>query len=109
MTVERRYIVGLNDLRALVFECTSCGTHLSLPPDKVKAKPPERCFGCGEPWWKDGPQLPEGVAAHSIGRFLGAIPDVRVLQNQAGMGFRLLFEFDDPTAVPPRSTSQLRP
>src|ERR1022692_1810663 len=42
MTVERKIVVGLDDIQAVSFECEKCHSRLTLPPDKI-GEIPQRC------------------------------------------------------------------
>ncbi len=35
MTVERRIVVSLGDIRAVIFQCKTCATRVAVPPDKL--------------------------------------------------------------------------
>ncbi len=51
MTIQRRRLIEVQDIAALVFDCNNCGAKLSLSPSQDT--PPariERCPACNEAW-----------------------------------------------------------
>jgi hypothetical protein len=95
MTVERRFVAGLKDIRAIVCECTSrsCGARLVLGTDKATV--PEQCPNprCGEPWQTtglngEGGKSPMAALVMAIRHAVAAADD--------RCGFRVLLEFDEP-------------
>lgn len=88
MTVERRMIVGVGDIRAVCLECGRCKARLVSLPDKVEAL--SSCPACRQPW-------PETSALVSpLKALLEAIPGARLLESQATDGVKVLLEFDAP-------------
>ena len=94
MTVERRLVVGLGDIRAVTFECKSCSARLTLAPDKVDPDGLTRCPSCGTTWWTTPTSGKVMTPNSRIFTFLSAIGPMRELQ--AEIGFTLLLEFDEP-------------
>jgi DNA replicative helicase MCM subunit Mcm2 (Cdc46/Mcm family) len=98
MTIERKVIFGLEDIKALVFECNECSARVSISPrDGKSINMPSKCPQCPQKWLAldlaqhDSVGSPVTNLISSIER-LRAIPAV-VLKE---MGFRILLEFDEP-------------
>lgn len=99
MTSERRLMMGLDDIRALAFECKACSARLTLVPAKVRPEQLGQCPSCATDWL-DLNQAPTGAGfGNPFARFLGLFS--RVLEaskndeKQLHIGFRLLLEFHE--------------
>jgi hypothetical protein len=95
MAVERKIVVGIEDIEAVRLECKnkSCRKQLVFPADS-SVEIPHNCT-CGQSW------LPVAVvktkeADSPLFNFLNLMPDVRRLATTPGVGFKILLEFDDP-------------
>jgi hypothetical protein len=95
MTVERRIVVGLGDIRSVTLECTKCVTRLCLSPDGIKTEQLSQCPSCGQAWLS-GMMMTAQVRAWDIARLLDAIGPSREAQLESKRGVRVLFEFDEP-------------
>src|SRR5258708_22322901 len=94
MTIERKIVVGLDDIKAIVFECPNCHSRLAVSPDKVDLFP-QRCSRCPQQWVFQDPS-PYTSADSSLSNFLRSITELRVLIKSCAMGVRVLLEFDEP-------------
>lgn len=94
MTVEHRIIAGIDDIKAVVFECVKCQSRVCRSPDRV-GDIPYACE-CGQQWRPQG--LPESVGSlePDFIRFVKAIPTLRMLKREHPLGFKILFEFEEP-------------
>jgi hypothetical protein len=96
MTLEHKIVVGLGDIKAVIFECRECHTRISMAPDKIDVPP--RCpkKTCESPAWIVG--KPVGVTSDYDGstsahlNFVSAIGHIR---EHNGAAFTILLEFED--------------
>lgn len=98
MTSERRWLAGLDDIRAVTLECKTCKARLSLAPDEIRTERVRSCPSCNRNWlvaeWSDARSLVSDVL-----RLLIAIgPASRTQRSGADteVGVRVLFEFEEP-------------
>lgn len=95
MTVERRIVVSLGDIRAVILECKECHAQKTIPPNKIPVGGTflEKCDICGTKWWSSGsvekPKFPNHIIS-----FLETIRDIQKVENL--VHFTLLLEFDEP-------------
>ena len=50
MTFEHQLIAGLDDIKAVTFECGSCKTRTTIPIEKL-TEAPRACNSCSAIWW----------------------------------------------------------
>lgn len=96
MTVERKIIVGLGDITALILECKNCSTRVVLSPDKAEI--PRSCPSCPQQWLPAAPPKVESTVS-VFANFIEAIRKIRDMQSSSGdewPKFRILLEFDEP-------------
>jgi len=91
MTVERKITVGLGDIKAVIFECRTCRTRVSVPAGDVKI--PHAC-PCGKQWTPDVLESVE-TPKFPYSKFCTALKQCRVLQENEAP-FTILLEFDAP-------------
>ena len=91
MTVERRIIVGLDDIKAVSFECLKCPFKISASPDKV-IEIPMHCAN-GHDWFM-GQEFP--MLSPLPQMFTDSLARLRFLVAQGTMGFRILLELAEP-------------
>ncbi|MGB7749934.1 MAG: hypothetical protein WCF88_00155 [Candidatus Acidiferrales bacterium] len=96
MTFERKIVVGLEEIRAITFECHKCKSRLTVSPDDIRDIP-AACPHCNFSW-----RLPEDPSAAPSGSFPKAFAfGIRELKIRFGadvIGFKILLEFDEPRA-----------
>jgi hypothetical protein len=51
MAIERRIIVGIEDIKAVTFEWTSCGARTPVPISSL-SEVPQHCNSCKAVWWR---------------------------------------------------------
>ena len=93
MTVERKIVVGLEDIRAITLEC-ECGARTTFAPELFRTVP-HHCTHCGKAWTKFeefGPSPGIGATAW----LLTTLRDLRVLIREKSLPFRILLEFNEP-------------
>lgn len=89
MTVERKIVVGLEDIKAVTFECHKCKSRLSFLPDR-QIDIPQQC-NCGQRW------IIGDVPTNSpFRKFTDALHAARNMLKPESSGFRVLLEFDEP-------------
>jgi DNA-directed RNA polymerase subunit RPC12/RpoP len=97
MTIERKVVVGLDDIQAISIECTACGYRVTLPPDNLK-DPPIRCDHCGKEWIIPSPaEYDRNVAQHPACSLIRNLRTMRTLIRNSPMGYRILLEFREPS------------
>jgi hypothetical protein len=91
MTIERKIVVGLNDIKAISLQCEKCEFRVSMSPDKGTGP----ILGCphGHEWSKG-----EIETSHlpPLQRFASSLEKLRILMGQKTLGFKILLEFDEP-------------
>ncbi len=95
MTIERRILVGLRDIKALSFECNKCHARISVSPDAGKV-PAYQCPECEHPWRGSDAYTNKEVTTPYVA-LVKAISTLRSLNNNAE-GFTILLEFEEPKA-----------
>ena len=95
MTVERKLIFGLDDIKTISFECTECHVKVSVPADKF-SKVPSACHSCRVSWRPQDSRdtAPPGNAFDLLAYSLESL--LHLLNQGAFPKFRILFEFNDP-------------
>ena len=93
MTIERKIIIGIEDIKAVTFECTACLSRLSVNPERIGPKP-LKCPHCQQNWsWIEGRS---GTSASPFVSFTESIERLRALatNGDVSVGFRILLQFD---------------
>jgi len=94
MTVERKWVVKLNDVKAVTFQCAraNCEARITVSPTERNFQWPQAC-PMGHRW-----EFYETERRHSRdARFLIALQDI-VTAKDSESGFNVLLEFDEPKA-----------
>ncbi|SRR5712692_2574940 len=99
MTVEHKIVVGMEDLRSVIFECKNaqqnCKSRVGVSPDR--GRNPPQCPNCGAEWVKY-PLAPIEVNGTDFTKFIELLAAIRK-QGAASSEwpkFRILLEFDEP-------------
>ena len=96
MTIENRIVVGLDDIKAVTFECgeRDCGARVSLPPDRAKVPP--KCPQCGHEWLPAKPEIVTDAPALPYARLCDAVREVRLRLSDKTLQsrFKILLEFE---------------
>jgi len=96
MTSEHRFIVGLQDVKTLGYQC-KCGAKIVFPIGS-EIGPSDACHSCRTPWKPQQNQQSaawfRGDETSSFVSLLRAITTIRALEKEGVLGFRLVFEFD---------------
>jgi hypothetical protein len=95
MTIERRTSLGLDDIKAVTFECGQCKARTTTPVTSLKL-PPQTCASCNSVWWsgRDVATNTSTSAPAPVG-FIQALIVLRALIRDNKDDFRILLEFDD--------------
>jgi hypothetical protein len=97
MTIERRLIVGIEDIKGVCFQCLSCHARTTVAPDKI-GDIPATCPRCNEVWIAFRPSGHEIVAASPFVNLTNSIQRIWALDKEGVLhGFRVLLEFEEPT------------
>ena len=97
MTIEHSIVVGLDDIKTVIFECRQCRTRVSMLPNDIRI--PQKCpnENCASREWITG--IPANVRSSyeastaKYVNFVEAIGHIRKSKNDAA--FRILLEFDE--------------
>lgn len=91
MTFEHTVAVGLEEIRAIIFQCTSCKARMAIVPDTL-TEIPKQCPN-GHPW---NTESPSGMVNSTAGRFVFSLIEMRKSIYEK-CGFKILLEFDVPS------------
>ena len=91
MTFEHKIIVGLEEIKAVVFRCNNCGSTVAIPPAKLDSVP-KQCPN--DHAWNSN--LPPEFAGSPFAAFINSLKKLRepIYDNQAG--FKIFLEFNAP-------------
>jgi len=95
MTFDRKIVVSLDEISAVVFECNQCKARVVVQPERVTL-PPTFCPN-GHGWnWNVASEHSE-VAAPA-GAWVLSLNRLRLPDASQRYGFRVLLEFKEPSA-----------
>jgi hypothetical protein len=99
MTFERKIVVGIDDVKAVTFECLACKARTTILADSMR-EVPRVCSSCNAPWYRDGLGIPTHVSTSvpAATAFIQSIVTMRVMLREKKDVFRILLEFDEPEA-----------
>lgn len=95
MTFENKIVVGLDDIKAVIFECVGCGTRISVCPDELRV--PEKCPHCPADW-----RVKVTISKDSASpfeSFCSAVSEIRArMASSSGLAkFKILLELEEPS------------
>jgi len=98
MTIEHKIVVGLKDIKAVIFECANptCHARLSVSPDKIRI--PTQCQNCNAAWMGRERKSFQDDTSQQM-NFVNALGNIRLLEEN-GAPFRILLEFEDESRAP---------
>lgn len=108
MTVEHKLVVGLEDIKGIVFECRNqerhCSSRVHVSPDESRI--PTRCPSCGVEWLPLDKLAEIKTTSSTWLNFVQAIGTLRAREVAPSVEavrpkFRILLEFDDPARSTP--------
>ncbi len=91
MVIEHKIVIDLEDIKSISFQCESCEYRVAMSPDKVSL--PLNCPNGHT--WISGESKP--VIVTPLLQFTSTIATLRTLLGQKALGYRILFEIEDPT------------
>jgi hypothetical protein len=95
MTVQRRTTVGLEDIKAVIFECNTCGQKITTPVDSLATHGVPRGCVCNVSWRIPANAIVrEQPASNSL---IESLVTMRILMRSNDAPFRIILEFDEPT------------
>jgi hypothetical protein len=98
MTIEHKIVVGLNDIKTISYECRKCGARAAFPLG-AQLEPNNVCYSCRDQWRKEESSVPWVSKDESaFMRFLKALNDIRTLEKEGAIGFRVILEFDEASS-----------
>lgn len=91
MTFENKIVVGLQDIKAVVFECAKCKSRLSVAPEQARI--PSKCPRpqCDQEWLSDVVETLSASTSAYV-RLCTAISQIRGAKDR--MPFTILLEFE---------------
>jgi hypothetical protein len=92
MTVEHKLVVGLEEIKAIIFECAECKSRIVLTPEDV-GTPPNKCPR-GHSWEWNITDEYKNVDGSSYVFFFRSLKNLRNATKTET--FRILWEFDEP-------------
>jgi hypothetical protein len=97
MTIEHKIVVGLSDIKAVIFECTSttCRARVSASPDKLQI--PKQCPACNEIWGRGEKKSFKSESSQQM-NFIDSLGKLRTLEEN-GAPFKILLEFQDESSA----------
>lgn len=97
VTIEKRIVAGIADIKAVSLACSKCGAKVSFSPDKP-IQIPRICPQCGAAWASEIKPRHEIIESAST-TFLESLVALRTVMNSET--FRILLEFEEQ-ALPSR-------
>ena len=95
MTIERKFVVGLEDIKTISFECVACSSRMTVLADNIGAIP-SRCQHCNHDWSLLNPSAYDFGGSPFLNLTM-AIQQIRSLPKDGlKPGFRVLLEFEQP-------------
>ena len=96
MTIERRMIVGIDDIKAVTFECSKCGARTPIAVGSLREVPPQ-CPSCNEVWWRNNDFTTHVTTSGPVATaFIQAVRVLAAITGDKKDTFRILLEFDEP-------------
>ena len=94
MTREQRFVVDLEELRAVRWSCTTCGAAIAMPLDQT-LRVPDACPSCRKDF-----TFPDPVSAQVLAQFLLTLKRALGVMRDKGRPVTLSLELDDPLPRP---------
>jgi hypothetical protein len=95
MTIERKIVFALNDIKSISYECANCGARATFPLG-AELEPSAACYNCKNQWKPTQPNYlgrPEEISAFKA--FLRSLNEIRTLGKEKVIGFKMVFELDE--------------
>ncbi len=99
MAIERRIVVGIDDIKAVTFQCSSCGARTQVPVSSL-SEVPQQCNSCQAIWWSSNDFATHvTTSGPTATAFIQAIRIFAALIRDNKDTFRILLEFEEPKAA----------
>ena len=85
MTIEKKFVVGIDDIKSIRLQCNKCPASFVYCPNRV-GHIPRACVQCGEHWHESGEES----------AILTMLDLIAAIKKGTGNGFKIKFEFDAP-------------
>ena len=97
MTIERRLVADIKDIKGVCFKCESCGLRHTVPPDKI-GDIPRKCPRCQNTWIHFPPSAhtPEAIPFVDLASSIERVWEMDNSKDGPKPGFRILLEFEAP-------------
>ena len=93
MTIERKLVVSLGDIKSVSFQCNDCLYRVTISPEQIGGIP-NACAN-GHRWLHGEHQVAQ---RQPLVKFLEALVELRTLMANKVLGFQILLELDEPQA-----------
>ena len=94
MVFEHKMIVGLEEIRSVIFECNECKSRTSIIPEKIGAIP-RQCPNAHK--WNEGIRTKDSVDSTSpFMEFIDLLNVLRRSEVNEQSGFTVFFEYEEP-------------
>ncbi len=96
MTIEHKIVVGLDDIKTVIFECKQCRTRVTMSPDEIRIPlkcPKENCVS--RAWIVGSPSGLTSEYEGSTAAHINFVEAIGYIRKNKGAAFRVLLEFDD--------------
>jgi len=97
MTVERKIIIGLEDIKAVLFKCTACDSRMSVVTKADEPiRIPHECHNCHRTWSLLEPAQYEHVGSPFVNFTSSLTKIISHWNDGVKTGFRILLELEEP-------------
>jgi hypothetical protein len=93
MTFERRLVVGLEEIKAIVFECNECKSRVAISPQSIE-HPPHSCPRSHSWNWDRPAERSMMASAHQD--FISGLKALRDPAREHSSGFKIFLEYEEP-------------
>lgn len=93
MTFEHKLLIGLDEIKALVFQCNECNSRTVVAPESIE-RPFTKCPQ-GHAWDWNAPTEFKEFSSPFLA-FFYAVKRLRDPVREKSSGFRLLLELEEP-------------
>jgi len=98
MTIERRIILGIDDIKAVTFKCSTCHARTPVAINSLR-EVPQQCNSCQAIWWRSNDFATHVSTSGPAGTaIVQAIRTFATMIRDGQDTFRILFEFEEPKA-----------
>jgi hypothetical protein len=92
VTFEHKIVAGVDDIKAVTFECGQCKARLTMSPDSIQV--PHHCPRCDAVWVLGMPANSQSVTSPAL-NFVHAIGPIRKQLQENHAPFKILLEFNE--------------